>query len=210
MAEINTESKGGGGKGKPKKMSTRVDLTPMVDLGFLLITFFLLATTMIKPQTMELAMPSKDKPADGTAPKAKASRSITIVLGKDNKVFYWAAEQDPNKKPTVVEADFSAKGIRKYLIERNWDVMTKIKELEKEQLRTHMPDTTFSRKKMDIQKETDSKVKDSPIVIIKITDDANYKNMIDILDEMAICNIATYAIVDITPEDLELIKTPTK
>ncbi len=58
MSEINT----GGGqheKGKPKKLSTRVDFTPMVDLMFLLLTFFMLATSMIKPQTMEIVMPAK-------------------------------------------------------------------------------------------------------------------------------------------------------
>lgn len=201
MAEINTEGKGSGKKGKPKKMSTRVDFTPMVDLGFLLITFFMLATSMIKPQTMELAMPSKDKPKAGEESVVKASRAVTIVLGKDNKVFYWEGKQEGDKKPTVVTSNFSSTGIRKYLIERNFEIMTKVRDLDKQRIPQHMPDSTYNRKKKDFLR-----LKSSPIVIIKVTDQATYKNLIDILDEMAICNIGSYAIVDITPDDLAMIK----
>ena len=210
MSEINTERKGKGKKGKPKKMSTRVDLTPMVDLGFLLITFFLLATTMIKPQTMELAMPSKEKPKPGAEVPIKQSRAVTIVLGKDNKVFYWTGMVDGGKKPAVVETDYSSKGIRKYLIERNFSVMTKMKELDKEKELKHLPDSTYKKRKLDILKEKDVANKISPIVIIKPSDESTYKNMIDILDEMAICNVGVSTIVDITPEDLDMIKNATK
>ncbi|MDR1679747.1 MAG: biopolymer transporter ExbD [Prevotellaceae bacterium] len=203
MADIETGGKQKGGKGKQKKMSTHVDLTPMVDLAFLLITFFMLTTTMIKPQTMELAMPSKEKTDKPNL--VKESRAITIVLGKDNKVFYWTGKEENGVKPEVTEADFSGgeKGIRRFLIERNYEIMTQVRELDREQLepQTRVPDTTYNRKKSEIQKQ-----KTSPVVIIKVTDDANYEDLIDILDEMAICNIGTYAIVDITPEDLEMIK----
>jgi len=209
MSEINTDSKGKGKKGKPKKMSTRVDLTPMVDLGFLLITFFLLATTMIKPQTMELVMPSKDKPTN-PPPKARASRAVTIVLGKDNKVFYWAAEQDEKITPKVIETNYSSTGIRKYLLDRNKTVMDKVRQLEKDRITKHMPDSVFDKEKIKLQSEEGVKVKLSPIILIKPSEKASYKNMVDILDEMAICNIGTYAIVDITPQDTVLIKNAKK
>jgi biopolymer transport protein ExbD len=201
MAEISTESKGKKGKKKgAKKVSTRIDFTPMVDLGFLLITFFMLTTTMIKPQTMEIAMPSKEKVAEEEQTKVKASRAITIILGKDNKVFYYEGTRENDVEPKVEITDFSAKGLRKFLIEKNYDVIVKVEDLRKEKLDRQIPDEEFEKRKTELMSD-----KKAPIVIIKATDDASYKNLIDVLDEMAICNIGRYAIVDITDYDRELI-----
>jgi len=203
MSEVNTESSGSkkGKKKGAKKVSTRIDFTPMVDLGFLLITFFMLTTTMIKPQTMEIAMPSKDKVPDEEQTKVKASRAITIILGKDNKVFYYEGTRENDVDPAVELTDFSSSGIRKFLIGRNYDVMLKVEELQKEKRDKQMTEEEFEKKKLEIMSD-----KKAPIVIIKATDEATYKNLIDILDEMAICNIGKYAIVDISDYDLELIK----
>src|SRR5664279_1202092 len=102
MAEINTGGGGGhkkGGKVRSKKASTRVDLTPMVDLGFLLITFFMLATTLIKPQTMEISMPSNKKVDQKDQSEVKASKAITIVMAKNNKVFYYFGIRDKGVDP---------------------------------------------------------------------------------------------------------------
>jgi len=202
MAEVNTESKGGkkGKKKGAKKVSTRIDFTPMVDLGFLLITFFMLTTTMIKPQTMEIAMPSKDKVTEEEQTKVKASRAITIILGKDNKVFYYEGTRENDVDPEVMTTDFSAKGLRKFLIEKNYDVIVKVEDLEKEKLQNQLQDEEFEKRKNELMAD-----KKAPIVIIKATDEASYKNLIDVLDEMAICNIGRYAIVDITDYDRELI-----
>jgi biopolymer transport protein ExbD len=203
MAEVAVESKGKGKKGKPKKLSTRIDFTPMVDLGFLLITFFMLTTTMIKPQTMELAMPSKEKVPIKEQNQVKESRAVTIVLGKNNKIFYWIGLHDPNSKvdPEVNTTDFSATGIRKFLIERNLTVMNNVEELNKEKEKTAMPDSIYNRRKQELMKD-----KTAPIIIIKALNEASYKNLIDIFDEMAITNIGTYALIDISPDDLDLLK----
>jgi biopolymer transport protein ExbD len=172
----------------------------MVDLGFLLITFFMLTTTMIKPQTMEIAMPSKDKVTEEEQTKVKASRAITIILGKDNKVFYYEGTRENDVDPEVMTTDFSAKGLRKFLIEKNYDVMIKVEDLNKEKLQKQIPDEEFEKRKNELMAD-----KKAPIIIIKATDEASYKNLIDVLDEMAICNIGRYAIVDITDYDRELI-----
>src|SRR6478609_1662957 len=96
MAEMDTSGGGhkkGPGVKKGKKLSTRVDLTPMVDLGFLLITFFIFTTTMSQATAMRLFLPKDaDKPEDQN--KAKQSGVITILLGKDNNVFYYEGELD--------------------------------------------------------------------------------------------------------------------
>ena len=203
MAELNTESSNKkGGKNKVKKTSTRVDLTPMVDLGFLLITFFMLTTSMIKPQTMEINMPSKDKVDESDAPKLKASRAITIILGKENKIFYYFGTKENNVDPKVEETSFASNGMRKVLLERNALVVSNMKELNKEKERTKMVDSVYKRKATEIRK-----MKDAPYVLIKPTEKSSYKNLVDIMDEMLICNIASYTIMDVTPYDLELIKS---
>lgn len=99
MAEMDTSSSGGHKKGpgvkKGKKLSTRVDLTPMVDLGFLLITFFIFTTTMSQPTAMKLFLPKDaDNPEDQN--KAKESGVITLLLVKDNNVFYYEGQLAPD------------------------------------------------------------------------------------------------------------------
>ncbi len=202
MAEIAQGGGKGGGKGKPKKLSTRVDFTPMVDLGFLLITFFMLATNMSKPQTMEIAMPSKEKVTEEEKTKVKASRAVTIILDKNDAVYYYEGTRDEKTgvDPVVTKTDFSPQGIRKFLIRKNYDVMVKVAELKVKKDAKQINAEEFEKQKTEIMSD-----KAAPIVIIKATDGANYGNLVNILDEMAICNIGRYAIIDMDPYDKELL-----
>lgn len=205
MAEMQVEDKGKKGKKpKQKKHGTRVDLTPMVDLGFLLITFFMLTTSMLKPQTMEIGVPSKDDVKEEEQNKVKASQAITILLGKENKLYYFFGTEENGVAPELVETDYSSEGIRKMLMTKNYDVMKQVEELKKDKADKKVSQEDFTKRLADLRAS-----KSAPVIMIKAADDANYKNLVDILDEMNICNIARYAIVDITPDDLAMIDKKT-
>ena len=98
MAELDTSSGGGHKKGpgvkKAKKLSTRVDLTPMVDLGFLLVTFFVFTTTMTTSTAMNMNEPKDDNPEEQM--KVKNSGAMTILLGKADQIYYYYGQLDPN------------------------------------------------------------------------------------------------------------------
>lgn len=206
MAEMQVEDKGKKGKKpKQKKHGTRVDLTPMVDLGFLLITFFMLTTSMLKPQTMEISVPSKDKVQEEDQNKVKASQAITILLGKENKLFYYFGTEENGVDPELTETDYSSEGVRKMLIQKNYDVMKQVEELKADKANKKVSDEDYTKRLSEYKAS-----KTAPIILIKASDESNYKNLVDVLDEMQICNIGRYAIVDITPYDLGLIDKKTK
>lgn len=115
MAEIS--SNGGGGKDskvRSKKTSTRIDMTPMVDLAFLLLTFFVMTTTLNKPQTMEITMPEKPKQED-KQPLVNEKRVLTLVLGEKDKIYWYLGITDPKVNIT----NFSTDGVRKILLKEN-------------------------------------------------------------------------------------------
>src|SRR5512140_2231352 len=128
MAEIIEQEKSKKvGKRRPKKHSTRIDMTPMVDLMCLLITFFMLTTAFAKPKVMVITMPEKnpkDKPID--APKISAERTLNIILTEGDKVYWYNGLIEPKKPlPVMTKTDFSKDGIRKVLLARNKDLFTK-------------------------------------------------------------------------------------
>ncbi|UKJ07725.1 ExbD/TolR family protein [Solitalea lacus] len=205
MADIDTSGGGGhkkGGKKRGKKLSTRVDFTPMVDLGFLLITFFMLTTSMSKPSVMDINMPVKEenmKEEDKT--KIKASQAMTILLtGKDQIVYYFGIGEEV-QNPLVT--NFGANGIRKILLEESrkrnpsLDSIKIYKQMAQDK---KISEETFKANYSRIRNN-----KEGLIVLIKADDKSLYKNLVDILDEMNITNNGRYAIVDITPGDLKMI-----
>lgn len=206
MAEIQTKENKGDStkKGKQKKINIRVDFTPMVDMNMLLITFFMLCTSLIKPQTMEISMPSKDKVTEQEQNKVKASKAITLLLGKDDKVYYYFGEPDYQTEGFLSETDFSSDGLRKILLNRNEDVVRKINELKQKKLNLQITDEEFKKQATELKSD-----KNTPVVIIKPSEFSTYNNMVQALDEMQICNIGRYAIVDIAEGDLQLLENLT-
>ncbi|HYG21067.1 MAG TPA: biopolymer transporter ExbD [Ohtaekwangia sp.] len=119
MAEVSQGGGGGSkdGKVRAKKASTKIDMTPMVDLAFLLLTFFMLTTTFNKPQTMEITMPEKPR-GEEKLPEVNEKKVITLILGDDDKVYWYHGITDPKIELT----DFSKNGVRKLLMQKNSEI----------------------------------------------------------------------------------------
>ncbi len=206
MAEIQTNNSSGKkrSKSKQKKMEVFIDFTPMVDMNMLLITFFMLATTLSKPQTMELSMPSNEKVEDTQKAQVKASLSITLLPYSDNKLYYYAGQPDYQNYNSLKELSYdpaSPNSLRSLLMARNKNVVDQINELKKQKMNLEISQDTFAVRSSRIKNG-----KNTPVVIIKPADGASYKNLVDVLDEMLVCSIGKYVIDTITPGDLFLIK----
>ena len=146
MAEIQESgNKKKGGKNKQKKMTVRVDFTPMVDMNMLLITFFMLCTSLSKPQTMEISMPSKDQVTEAEQTKVKASKAITLLLGEDDKIYYYFGEPDYEHAESLQQTDYSPAGLRDILLERNFDVVRQMKELKLKKLNKEISEDDFKK-----------------------------------------------------------------
>ena len=200
-AEVQ-ESGGKNGKSKQKKIAVRVDFTPMVDMNMLLITFFMLCTTLSKPQTMEISMPSNDKSiTEQQKSMVKASQAITLLLGADNKLYYYEGEPNYKDYTSLKETSYTPDGIRSILLQKNAAAVNKVRALKQQKLDLKISEEEYRKQVSEIKSG-----KDTPTVIIKATDDASYKNLIDALDEMQICNIGKYVITDIAEADEFLMK----
>jgi biopolymer transport protein ExbD len=205
MAEIIANEGGGKKKGKKraKKFSTAIDMTPMVDVMCLLLTFFMLTTAFSKPKTMEIVLPEKtDKPSTTEIPKWRA---VNIILDENDRIFFYNGLADPTKPPipTVYESDYSKDGIRKMLLERNKVLFKAISDLNNDILtgKQVMSKDTLDKHMRDLR--TNDAV--GPIVLIKATEKVKYKNVVDIMDEMAICNIARYSLVEMNSFEEKLL-----
>lgn len=212
MGEIIQQEKGKkGGKRRPKKFSQRIDMTPMVDLMCLLITFFMLTTAFSKPKVMVITMPEKDpKDNQKDKPQISKARTLNILLTGDHKVYYFFGMADPKKPPlpTLIKTDFSKDGIRKVLLDKNRDLFTKIAEYRDKRVtgKLVVADTTADNEIKRMKKDD----KKGPIILIKADDKAKYEDVVNAIDEMAICNIASYAVVDPAPIELDMLKTAPK
>lgn len=200
MADVqsNEQDSGKGGKHKKvraKKQSTHIDMTPMVDLAFLLLTFFMLTTTFGKPKTMEINMPVKP---DSPETQTLVNNAITLLLSGDDKVYWYFGELKP--ETALTPTNYSNDGLRKLLLEKNSYAFEKIQQLREEAVKNNMADTTLKRMEVEIKGE-----KKALMVLVKADDKAKYKNVVDVLDELNITMVGKYAIVDLGQQEFDLI-----
>ena len=202
-----------------KKMDTRVNFTPMVDMMMLLITFFMLCTTLAKPQSMQLTMPSNDENVQKEDKSVtKASHTITLYLGADDQIWYVAGLPNYEDPSCVKKTTYGAKGVRDVLLNHTTEegvnpvakIMLAKKELDaqKSAYNSKMTDAQYDEQLSRIKKGELPNGEKVPTmtVIIRPLDTATYENMIAALDEMLICSIDKYVIDKIGPDDRELIE----
>ena len=201
MADVQTndQDSGKGGKHKKvraKKQSTHIDMTPMVDLAFLLLTFFMMTTTFGKPKTMEINMPVK--PEDNT--KTEVNNAVTILLTGDDKIYWYFGELKPETKLELT--NYSNDGLRKLFLDKNKFAVDRIKQLRTESATNNMADSTLKRLEVGAKG-----AKQALMVLVKADDKAKYKNIVDVLDELNITMVGKYAIVDLAQQEFDLINT---
>jgi biopolymer transport protein ExbD len=213
MAEIAEDGGGGhgkkGGKKRAKKQSTRIDMTPMVDLAFLLLTFFVLTSTFSKPKSMELTFPVPPPP-DQPIEKNEVKKGITFLLTKDDRIFWYEGEfrTEPNEKGPATELqelNFSQESLHAFMLEKNKWLYDEIKKLDDKLKAGQMADTTYKRLVKTIKVDKDR----AYTYLIKTDDQATYKNVIDLIDELNINLVGKYVITDIIKPEYDLVNAKT-
>ena len=182
MAQIENTASGRNGKSfsHNKQLIIRIDMTPMVDLGFLLITFFVFTTTMSTPKVTDLFMPS-DKPVT-IPPALPNSLALTLLLSDNNKVYYY-------------NGDFNEAAGANKIFETNYSTYEGIGKI----IRQKQKDIDVSGKFADGRKGL--------MLLIKPTPGSVYKNVIDALDEAVINDVKKYAIVEPANEEISYIRS---
>lgn len=192
MAEI-IQNEGGGGKHqkkRAKKGHVHMDMTPMVDLAFLLLTFFILATSLSKPKTMEIIYPKEVK-EDDVKTKVADELATTLLIGEeDEHIFYYSGKFKPDST-ILVQTDFSKEGLRKVLLDKNKRINDQVTVLKEKLLNKEINDSTYARAYGKV-------VNDSlaPFVIVKTIDKSKFRNVVNAIDELNITNVKKRAIID--------------
>ena len=227
MAQIEQSDKGKKKKGAQKKMSIHVDFTPMVDMNMLLITFFMLCTTMIKSQTLQIVLPTNEDVKKENQNQAKASEAITMILDTEyngdkpavdaetgktiHNIYYYEGVADTTfstnkyltKEQFIGNQNRQPQGIRKILRGKNEAVMA-----EYEKLKTQWKNKEITKEEFDkaAKKNASDSNKVRPVVVIKPGPNTTYEGLINAIDEMNINQISRYSIELPTHTDTVLLR----
>ncbi len=228
MAQIEQSDKGGKKKkGAQKKMSIHVDFTPMVDMNMLLITFFMLCTTMIKSQTLQIVLPTNEEVKKENQNQAKASEALTMILDTEyegdkpkvdgetgktiHNIYYYEGMADTTfstskylqKEQFIGNQNRQPQGIRKILRGKNEAVMEEYVKLKEQWKNKEITKEEFDRL---AKKNASDSNKVRPVVVIKPGPNTTYEGLINAIDEMNINQISRYSIELPTATDTLLLK----
>jgi biopolymer transport protein ExbD len=193
MAEIQQGGGGNdGGKKRAKKQSTRVDMTPLVDLAFLLLTFFVLTSTFSKPKVLRMIFPEKLDKNDPLVKQPEVKNGLTIILTANNRIFHYSGGL--KNETAIEETDYTKNGLRKILIERNRPLIEELKKLQEEMGKIAEGDT--AKKNAVERKVKEATNKSNLVILVKHDKEATYENIIDVMDEFLITQVAKYFIVE--------------
>ena len=227
MAQIDTSGGGKKKKGAQKKMAIHVDFTPMVDMNMLLITFFMLCTTMIKSQTLQIVLPTNEDVKKEQQSQAKQSEAITLILDTEyngdkpavdaetgktiHNIYYYEGIADTTfatsnylrKEQFIGNVNHEAQGIRKILRNKNEQVMQ-----EYEKLKNQWKNKEITKEEFDkaAKKNASDSLKTRPVVVIKPGPNTTYEGLINAIDEMNINQISRYSIELPTHGDTLLLR----
>jgi biopolymer transport protein ExbD len=194
MAELNSHQPEQAKRGRMRKHSMRQDMTPMVDLAFLLLTFFMLTAVFLKPAILPIVMPAP-------GPPGPVNNAVTVLIGHDG-LYYYTDQFDASDLSRMHATNYSPTGLRRELMEKNKNVIQKIQELDAQLMAREISEAEYKRSVEQVKKDRSNK---GIFVQIKATDDASYAHVVQVLDEMKICNVVNYALVDITKEEKQAL-----
>ncbi|MCA6365185.1 MAG: biopolymer transporter ExbD [Bacteroidetes bacterium] len=212
MADVNTGDGGGGGKhqkkGRKSSGTPRIDMTPMVDLAFLLLTFFVLTSQLNKPKATELIVPKPLEKNDTNTTKIPDELAVTVLLdgNKDKKIYFYEGKL-PAETGKIQERTMDPqKGFRRYVLERNSKVIAAMN-----QLRNDYRANKVNKQAFDTLPRTDKyqNQKDAPFFIVKWGGDATYGDVIDVIDELKIGDVSRYALTKISQPEYEVLSAKT-
>ncbi|MDB2588755.1 MAG: ExbD/TolR family protein [Bacteroidia bacterium] len=204
MAQIQESGGQGDGKKRAKKQSTQVDMTPLVDLAFLLLTFFVLTSTFSKPKVLRMIFPEKLEKDNPNVKPPEVKNGLTILLTENDQIYYYNGAL--NKETEMIRTDYTKKGLRSILVERNAPLIDKLKKLQIELGKANENDTATKNR---VEREAkEAQIASKLVVLVKHSKDATYENVIDVVDEFLITQVAKYFVVDegLDPMEEEFIK----
>lgn len=176
----------------------------MVDMNMLLITFFMVCTTLAKPQMMDLAMPgnkeSSEDEQEEVVAKVDEKKTVTLLLGGRNVIYYYLGQPNYDSPDSLLVTDYSPEGLRRILTRRNRAVINRIADLRMKKQRKEISEEEWQEEIRTIKSDRNGQV-----VLIKPTDESIYENLVDVLDEMQITGISVYTLAEPTDGDKMLI-----
>lgn len=189
MADISNNSNTTSNNRKSGRKIPKLDMTPMVDLAFLLLTFFVLTATFNQPKTLKLVLPSKER---GCGPHVNHHYGITLIMGDSNRLYWYKGRLSNDKE--LNQISYETSGLRSVLRTYNSAVIQEMNKINEELRKDKNSNQSIANAKQKMTALYQNP--EALVVVVKNQGKATYKNVVDIVDELKINQVASYFIVD--------------